>query len=199
MGLSGATESTLQKVAGEFEGEILTELQEGREQGLALVQASRKATGEAVSKILETSVKQADALKRQIIGAAELEARNSQLKVLEEAVEEVFSSAVMQIPKLDHKRHEAALGRLLAEAIDVIGPNALVSTNSKDATEVFTIAKRVKGERGRLTPGDKRLDTIGGVVLTTPDKTIRFDNTFEARLERLRPTLRKEVAALLNG
>jgi len=199
MSLSNATEATLQKVAGEFEGEVLTELQEGREQGLTLVQASMKATAEAVSKILETSAKQAEALKRQIVGAAELEARNSQLKVMEVAVEEVFSNAVSQIPKLEDRRYEAALRHLLGEAIDVIGPNALVSTNSKDAKGVFSIAKGIKGDRGRLTPGDKRLDTIGGVVLTTPDKTIRFDNTFEARLERLRPTLRKEVAALLNG
>lgn len=197
--MSSATAATLQKVADEFEGEVLMELQEGREQSLALVEASKKATAEAVSKILETSAKQAEALKRQIIGAAELEARNSQLKVLEEAVEEVFSSAVSRIPKLEDKRYEASLRHLLAEAIDVIGPNALVSTNSKDAKGVFSIAKGIKGERGRLTPGDKRLDTIGGVVLTTPDKTIRFDNTFEARLERLRPTLRKDVAAILNG
>jgi V/A-type H+-transporting ATPase subunit E len=199
MVLGNATEDTLQKVASEFEGEVLTELQEGREQSFALILASKKETGEAVSKILETSIKQADALSRQIIGAAELEARNSQLKVMEEAVEAVFSEAVSQIPKLEGKRYEAALKHLLKEAIDVIGPNALVSTNSKDAKEIFSIAKGIKGERAKLTPGDKRLETIGGVVLTTPDKTIRFDNTFEARLERLRPTLRKDVAAVLNG
>lgn len=197
--MSSSTETTLQKVAGEFEGEVLAELQEGREQSLALIQTSKKEAAEAVSKILEAGTKQAEALKRQIIGAAELEARNSQLKALEEAVEEVFSNAVSQISKLEGNRYEAALRHLLTEAMEVIGPNALVSTNSKDAKEVFDIAKGIKGERGRLTPGDKRLDTIGGVVLTTPDKTIRFDNTFEARLERLRPTLRKEVAAVLNG
>jgi len=174
-------------------------MQEGRDQSLALIQASKRETAEAVSKILETGTKQAEALKRQIIGAAELEARNSQLKVLEEAVEEVFSSAVSQIAKLEGKRHEAALKQFLTEAIDVIGPNALVSTNARDAKEVFSIAKGIKGERTRLTPGDKRLDTIGGVVLETPDRSIRFDNTFEARLERLRPTLRKEVAAALSG
>jgi V/A-type H+/Na+-transporting ATPase subunit E len=199
MVMSNATADTLQKVAGEFEGEVLAEIQEGREQSLKLIQASKKETAEAVSKILETSTKQAEALRRQIIGAAELEARNSQLKVLEEAVEEVFSMAVTQITKLDDKRHEAALKQLLTEAIEVIGPNAMVSTNSKDAKEVFGIAKGIKGEKARLTPGDKRLETIGGIVLTTPDKSIRFDNTFEARLERLRPNLRKEVAAVLNG
>lgn len=197
--MSNSTADTLQKVASEFEGEVLTEMQGGRDQSLALIQASKKETAEAVSKILETGDKQAEALKRQIIGAAELEARNSQLRVLEKAVEEAFSSAVSQIPKLEGKRYEEALKRLLTEAIDVIGPNALVSTNARDAKEVFSIAKGIKGERARLTPGDKRLDTIGGVVLTTPDKSVRFDNTFEARLERLRPTLRKDVAAVLNG
>ncbi len=197
--MSNSTADTLQKVANEFEGEVLTELQEGRDQSLAVIQKSKAETAETVSKILETSTKQAEALKRQIIGAAELEARNSQLKVMEEAVEEVFSAAVSQISKLEGKRHETALKQLLEEAIDVIGPNALVSTNSEDAKEVFSIAKGIKGERGRLTPGDKRLETIGGVVLTTPDKSIRFDNTFEARLERSRPTLRKDVAAVLSG
>lgn len=197
--MSNSTADTLQKVASEFEGEVLTEMQGGRDQSLALIQASKKETAEAVSKILETGDKQAEALKRQIIGAAELEARNSQLRVLEKAVEEAFSSAVSQIPKLEGKRYEEALKRLLTEAIDVIGPNALVSTNARDAKEVFSIAKGIKGERARLTPGDKRLDTIGGVVLTTPDKSVRFDNTFEARLERLRPTLRKDVAAVLSG
>jgi len=197
--MSNATADTLQKVAGEFEGEVLAEMQEGREQSLKLIQASKKETLEAVSKILETGTKQAEALKRQIIGAAELEARNSQLKVLEEAVEEVFSSAVAQISKLDDKRYDAALKKLLTEAIGVIGPNALVSTNSKDAKDVFSIAKGIKGEKTRLTPGDKRLETIGGVVLATPDRSVRFDNTFEARLERLRPILRKDVAAILNS
>ena len=193
------TEATLQKVASEFEGEVLTELQEAREQSLALLQTSKKASLDAVSKVLETSVKQAEALKRQVIGAAELESRNSQLKVLEEAVDEVFSSAVSQIQRLDEKRYAAALKQMLSEAIDVIGPNALVSTNDKDAKEVLSMAKGVKGEHAKLTPGDKTLKTIGGVVLTTPDRAIRFDNTFEARLERLRQTLRKEVAALLNA
>lgn len=197
--MSNATADTLQKAASEFEGEVLTEMQEGRDQSLALIQASKKETAEDLSKILEASVKQAEALKRQIVGAAELEARNSQLRVLEEAVEEVFSSAMSQISKLEGKRYEAALKQLLTEAVDVIGPNALVSTNPRDARELFSIAKGIKGERTRLTPGDKRLETIGGVVLTTPDKTVRFDNTFEARLERLRPALRREVAAILSG
>jgi V/A-type H+-transporting ATPase subunit E len=188
----------LQKVASEFEGEVLTELQGGRAQSLALIEASKKETKEAVSKIIETSAKQAEALKRQTIGAAELEARNAQLKVLERAVEEVFSAAVSQASRLSGHRYEASLKGLLSEAIDVIGPDAMVSCNSKDAKLVFTVAKGIKGRKVKLTPDDKTLKTIGGVVLTTPNRSVRFDNTFEARLERTRPALRKEVAAVLS-
>lgn len=197
MGVSKATEDTLQNVASEFEGEVLTELQEGREQSLALIQASKKETAEAVSKVLETGRKQAEALKRQTIGAAELEARNSQLRVLEEAVEEVFSAAVSQIPKLEQKRYESALMGLLQEAVDVIGSNAVVSCNPRDSRLIFSTGKGKAGVK--LASGDPKLGTIGGVVLATPDGSVRFDNTFEARLERLRPMLRKEVASLLGG
>lgn len=196
--MNNAASDTLQKVASEFEGEVLMELQEGRAQSLALIEASKKETMEAVSKIIETSARQAEALKRQIIGTAELEARNAQLKVLEGAVEEVFSTAVSQASKLSAQRYEASLKGLLSEAIDVIGPDAMVSCNSKDAKLVFAAVRGIKG-KVKLTPGDKTLKTIGGVVLTTPNRSVRFDNTFEARLERTRPTLRKEVAALLSG
>jgi V/A-type H+-transporting ATPase subunit E len=197
--LGNATDDTLQKVASEFEGEVLMELQEGREQSITLIESSRKETAEAVSKILDTGLKQAEALKRQILGSAELDTRNAQLKVLEEAVSEVFTSAASQLPKVDDKLYDAALKRLLQEAVDIIGPNAMVSCNPRDSKEVFSLTRGIKGERAKLTPGDKRLNTIGGVVLTTPDRSVRFDNTFEARLERLRSQLRKEVAELLRG
>lgn len=193
------TIDTLEKVASEFEGEVLMELQEGRAQSLALIENSRKETREAVAKILETSVRQVEALEKQIVGSAELEARNSQLKAMEAAVADVFSSAAAQVSKLSGQRYEASLNQLLKEAVSAIGVNAMVSCSSRDAKLVFSTAKGIKGEHVKLTPGDKTLKTIGGVVLTTPDRSVRFDNTFEARLERMRPILRKEVAALLSG
>lgn len=193
------TIDTLEKVASEFEGEVLMELQEGRAQSLALIENSRKETREAVAKILETSVRQVEALEKQIVGSAELEARNSQLKAMEAAVADVFSSAAAQVSKLSGQRYEASLNQLLKEAVSAIGVNAMVSCSSRDAKLVFSTAKGIKGEHVKLTPGDKTLKTIGGVVLTTPDRSVRFDNTFEARLERMRPLLRKDVAGLLSG
>ncbi|MDV3244293.1 MAG: hypothetical protein LYZ66_03845 [Nitrososphaerales archaeon] len=197
--MENATSDTLQKVASEFEGEVLMELQEGRSQSVALIEASKKGTMEAVAKILETSVKQAEALKRQIVGAAELEARNTQLKALEEAVTEVFSSAVSQVSKMSGPRYDKSLTDLVGEGIEAIGPHAKVSCNSRDGKLVAVMLNRIKGDHVKLAVDDQSVDTIGGVVLTTMDGSVRFDNTFEARLERLRPALRKEVAGVLGG
>lgn len=195
--MSKAATDTLDKVSDQFEGEVLADLQEGRGQALALVQAARREAAEVVSKTLETGVRQAEALKRQIIGAAELEIRNAQLRALEGAVSEVFNAAVEKVSNDSGASHTEALARLIKEGVDVIGPKAKVACNSRDRKEVASLMRKGVSGLGRLTLDPESIDTIGGVVLTSSDGSIRFDNTFEARLERMKPSLRKEVASIL--
>ncbi len=196
--MSKAAADTLEKVSGEFEGEILADLQEGRGQALAIVESARKETTEAVAKILETSVKQAESLKRQIIGTAELVERNAQLKSLEKALNEVFDIAVKEVASSSGARSEEALSQLVKEGLDVIGTKAKVSCGLKDRKAVSSAIRKFSGGDIKLTLDEKSIDAIG-VVLTTTDGSVKFDNTFEARLERMRPSLRKEVAGILTG
>jgi len=151
-----------------------------------------------VAKILETSEKQAESVKRQIIGAAELEERNAQLRSLEMAVSEAFDLAAKQASSVSGTAQEKALTSLIQEGLDVIGQRAKVQCAPKDRRAVASVIKKL-GTKGKLSLDEKELETIGGVVLSTPDGSVRFDNTFEARLERMRPTLRQEVAAVLTG
>ena len=196
--MSKAASDTLEKVAGEFEVEALADLEAGRSETLARVETVRKETSDAVAKILETGEKQAESARRQIIGAAELDARNAQLRSLERAVNEAFDMAAKVISAASGATQEKALASLIQEGLDVIGPRAVVGCASKDRRAV-TSAIRKFGSKVKLSLGEEGIDTIGGVVLATPDGSVRFDNTFEARLERMRPTLRKEVAAILTG
>jgi len=196
--LSKAASDTLEKVSGEFETEVLADLEAGRSETLARIEAARKETTEAVGKILETSEKQAESVKRQIIGAAELDARNAQLRSLEKAVNEAFDLAAKQISVVSGAPQEKALASLIQEGLDAIGSQATVSCSSKDRKAVSAAIKKL-GSKAKLSLDDEEIDTIGGVILTTPDRTVRFDNTFEARLERMRPTLRKAIAAILTG
>jgi len=196
--LSKAAADTLDKVSGEFESEVISDLESSRAETLARIESVRKETAEVVTKILETSLKQAESVKRQIVGAAELEARNSQLKSLEKAVVEVFDLAAKQVSAASGAAQEKALAGLIQEGLDVIGGNAKIQCAAKDKKAVASAIKRL-GPKGNVFLDEEPVETIGGVVLTTPDGSVRFDNTFEARLERMRPTLRKEVAAILTG
>jgi V/A-type H+/Na+-transporting ATPase subunit E len=136
-------------------------------------------------------------VKRQITGAAELGARNSQLKALERAVNGVFEEAVKSASESDEESYEKAISGLIEEGINVIGPKAVVYCSSKDRKAVSAAIKKLAKGEARLTLEEEPVDTVGGVILASPDGTVRFDNTFEARLERMRPSLRKEVAAIL--
>jgi len=196
--VSRAASDTLEKVSGEFEAEVLANLESGRKETDAAVESVRKETEEAVAKIIETSVKQAESVKRQIVGAAELEARNAQLRSLEKAVNGAIELATKEITGLSGSRHDEAIRRLIEEGLDVIGGKAKVSCASKDRRQVASAIKKL-GPKAKVTLGNETVETMGGVVLTTPDGSVRFDNTFEARLERMKPTLRKDVAALLTG
>ena len=91
---------------------------------------------------------------------------------------------------------EIGIARLIKEGIDVIGPKAVVSCNSRDRDAVASAAGKLSRGPVALTLDPEGLETAGGVVLVTSDGSVRFDNTFEARLERMRPALRKDVAAL---
>jgi V/A-type H+-transporting ATPase subunit E len=196
--LSRAASDTLEKVSREFEAEVLADLEAGRSVTLAKVEAIRKETAEAVAKILETGEKQAESAKRQIIGAAELDARNAQLRSLERAVNEAFDLATRQISSETGASQEKALISLIQEGLDVLGSRASIECAAKDRRAVSSAIRKI-GSKAKLSQSDGEIDTMGGVVLTTPDGSVRFDNTFEARLERMRPTLRKEVAAILTG
>ena len=196
--VSKAAADTLEKVSGEFEAEVLAGLEAGRAETLAKVESMRKETGETVARILETGTKQAESVRRQVIGAAELEVRNAQLRSLEKAVNEVFELAAAQISQATGSIYEKAMERLIQGGLDVIGPRARVECATKDRKVVASAVKKL-GTKAKVSLEEAPIDTMGGVVLTTPDASVRFDNTFEARLERMKPSLRKEVAAILTG
>jgi len=188
----------LEKVSAEFEAEVMADLKSGLTEALSKIEGARKQAADAVEKTVENGERQAESVKRQIIGAAELEARNSELKSLEKALNEVFDLAVKEVSGMSGEAHEKSLARLIQEGLEVIGPKATVLCSAREKKAVASSIRRLGG-KAKVTLDDQSIDTIGGVMLATDDGSVRFDNTFEARLERMRPALRKEVAGILTN
>ena len=198
MSVLEAVESTVKKVVEEALQEMMSSLTDAYKEAVDVVDVAEQETILEVSKILEGKDRQGETLRRQIIGGAELTARNRSLQLIEEGVNNVFKEALQRLEDIaSHKGYAGAMKKLLEESIDAIGGESLVvSGNKRDLEVLKKVAEEVGRERGVKIKVEKPIKTSGGIKAMTPDGSILYDNTFEARIERLRPVLRKEIAGL---
>jgi V/A-type H+-transporting ATPase subunit E len=199
MSQTNAAKDTLDKVSSELMDELTKELGSGKDEAKSKIEATRRETREIVARITESADKQADTVTRQLIGAAELESRNLVITTIEHTINQVFAEALAQVPKMGVERYERSLRILVNEGVGVIGKEAKIACNSNDKSLVSSLISELNKTGSKLKLEADSIDTVGGIALKSPDDSVRFDNTFEARLERLRPMLRKQVAAMLTG
>ena len=140
----------------------------------------------------ESPVKEADKLEKQIIGSSDIEARNKQLLALEDAVGRVFTKALDQISNSDRSGDYANLIKsLLDESTKVLGTSeVIVFTNSKDRDVVQSTLGNFAGSE----LSSETIECIGGVKIQSKDGAMKFDNTIDAKIDRLKPLIRKEIA-----
>jgi V/A-type H+-transporting ATPase subunit E len=189
---------TLDKVSSEALNEILTELGSGKSDASELVHSLLRQTRAEVAKILQDGERQSESVRRQILGSAELEARNGILRTLEEASNRIFRESLLAVPR--SPRYEKTLTKLISEGLEVIGKEAVVSCNARDRKAIGSAIREMNSKAGaKLILDEKSIDVKGGVVLRSKDGTMRFDNTLEARLERIKPQLRRDVVATISG
>ena len=131
-------------------------------------------------------------IEKQIIGSADIEARNKQLLLLEEAVDKVFSKALDQIANVDRSGDYSNLIKtLLEESTQILGTNEItVFTNAKDKDVVQSALSQFSGSE----LSSDTIDCLGGIIARSKDGAMKFDNTIDARIKRLKPLIRKEIA-----
>ncbi len=190
-----STERTLAKVSEEFLSEVKTEISKAKQDIIQRIDREQREVAELVSRVVENGEKQAESLKRQIVGSAEIEARNYQLKVMEDAFTDVIDKAIERIKNLDEERYKDAISRMLLEAYETIGKECVVYCNKEDRSIVSSSIRKLKLSKVSLS--SEHIESSGGIIVESKDKTIRFDNTVEARMERMRQELRKEVSSIL--
>ena len=66
-----------------------------------------------------------------------------------------------------------------------------IFTNSKDKDAVQSVLSNFSGAE----LSSETIDCLGGIKVRSKDGSMTFDNTIDARLERLKPLIRKEIAS----
>jgi V/A-type H+/Na+-transporting ATPase subunit E len=189
---NSALEQTVDKILNQTEKSILSNIQ------LALTE-SQKTLDNAIpkleqefDKVISDGKKEADKIEKQIIGSSDLEARNKQLLALEEAIDKVFTKAIDQISNMTHSSDYSNLIKtLLDESTKILGTTkVIIYTNSKDKSVVQALlSKYPDAELSSQT-----IDCLGGITVKSKDGAMKFDNTLDARIQRLKPLIRKEIA-----
>jgi len=190
---NSALESTIDKILKNTEKDILTNIKSGLDESQQkLDDAIPRLEGE-YDKIISDGKKEADKIEKRITGSSDIEARNKQLLALEEAVDRVFTSALEQIANADRSGDYANLIKsLLDESTRILGTSeVIVSTNSKDRDVVQSTISQFSGAE----LSSETIECLGGIKAKSKDGTMTFDNTIDARIERLKPLIRKEIAA----
>jgi len=190
---NSALESTIDKILKNTEKDILTNIKSGLDESQQkLDDAIPRLEGE-YDKIISDGKKEADKIEKQITGSSDIEARNKQLMALEEAVDRVFTSALEQIANADRSGDYSNLIKtLIEEAIQILGTSEItISTNTKDKDVVQSTISQFSGAE----LSSETIECLGGIRVKSKDGTMTFDNTIDARIERLKPLIRKDIAA----
>ncbi len=184
-----ALEQAIDKILKKTEHEFLTDLENSGSNSRKTLDDALSKLEQEYDKIISNGNKEADKIEKQIIGSSDLEARNKELMVLEEAVDRVFSKALDQIKSEDHS---GLIKTLLDESTKILETSKItVFTNAKDRNAVQSaLSKFPEAELSSET-----IDCIGGVVVKSKDGAMTFDNTIDARIERMKPLIRKAIAS----
>ena len=192
--------ATLDRVISEVIQEafqtIMKSLDEAQAEALRIVSKTLDEFMRERAAIEEAGRAEREAARQRILSTAEIQAKNMAIAAVEEEVSKVFETALSRLAKEaagDGFKH--VMERLLDEAVELIGKNIVVESNEKGIEMLREIVAN-GSYKVRITVSDKPIKTIGGLRAVSADGLTRLDNTLEARLERLKQSLRSEIAKM---
>ena len=194
-------ERTIDKVLSQKESALISEIDSALQNSLKNLESSKSTLQIEYDAIIESSKKQAENLKRQIIGSSTLNARNKELVIIESAIDEIFTKAKEKLAQSNNeKNYEKLLTRLIQDSVSKLGSDTVIQCNKADQKLVRKISSQEStGKNMKISVSDDFLDMIGGIKATSVDGTMTLDSTLDSNIESLKPLIRKDIVQLLRG
>jgi V/A-type H+/Na+-transporting ATPase subunit E len=199
---SNSLERTIDKVLTQTESELISQIDSGIQDSLTKLDSSRTKLQSDYEAIVESAKKEAENLKRQIIGSSRLSARNKELVLIESAINEIFRIVKEKLQsKSNDKLYKDLLRKMIEESISPLdSPEIIIESNKNDYDTVKKILQDLStNKKVKLTLSKKPIEIVGGIRAVSADGTMTLDNTLDSKIERLKPLIRKEIVQLLRG
>ena len=196
MSSNSALESTIDQVLDRNSSEFSQSLKNSLEEAQKTLSDSLPMLEEEYEKIMSDGKKEADKIAKQIVGSADLATRNKALLLVQESADKVLEKAKEKIQNMErNSEYSNLINKLLTEATEALNTSdVIVYTNSKDKDVVQSAVSSISGAE----MSNDTIDCMGGVKVTSKDGSMSFDNTIDARIELLKPLIRKDIAAQFN-
>ncbi len=186
-------ERTVDKILNQTQVEILTSLKNSFDESIETLSKSQNSLEQEYDKTIDQGRKESEKIEKQIVGSSDLESRNKQLLLVEESVEKVFDKAIEKIKATNrNEEYSKLITTLLNEATEALGTTeVMIYTNSKDQDVVKQTLSKYSGAE----LSSETIDCLGGVEIKSKDGSMSFNNTIDARINRMKPLIRKEIAS----
>ncbi len=192
MASNSKLETTIDKILNQTGIEILSSLKSSLDETQETLSKSQSKLEQEYDRIVNEGKKEADKVQKQIIGSSDLESRNKQLKMLDDSVQNVFDKAIEKIKTIKRDdKYSKLINTLLEEATETLGTkDVIVYTNSADKKIVNSLLSKFPGKK----LASETIECLGGIEIKSKDGSMSFNNTIDARLDRMKPLIRKEIA-----
>ena len=166
-----------------------------------LAQAQDQANAERAETLARAN-QEAQRLRSQAIASAQLQARTDELARREELLNNVFDAARQQLLDVPQRTdYDQIVSRLLREALQHLGAEAaLIRADDQTRAQLTDHGMdEIAADMNIQVKHGTSLEQGIGLIVQTPDGHRQYDNTLEARLERLQNILRAPVLRILRG
>lgn len=179
-------------------------INQGKRDAEAIVEEAKVRSKAAEDRILKEGARDAEQRKKRLVADATIKARKKKLDAREDIINEAFRRAEINLANIaNSSKYPSILENLALEACLGVGDGDIeIITRKEDAKileEKFPKLEKALKEKGinvRLSLSKESTNELG-VIARSGDGRVEVSNTLESRLERIKPSLRLEVAKIL--
>ncbi|MDQ3839489.1 MAG: V-type ATP synthase subunit E [Thermoproteota archaeon] len=200
MSKSPELERTVSKVLAQRQEEFIARIDSAFNEALSNLESSKSSLLSEYDQIIQSSNKQAENLRRQVLGSKRIASRNAELLLIESAVDDYFNRArekLVQLPR--DKDYKAMINEMIEDCTSAINSEEIIIECAERDMKLVSEAIGKKARRIKLSLSDKPIPIIGGLRARSADGSLMYDSTLDSRSERLKPLIRKEIVQTLRG
>jgi vacuolar-type H+-ATPase subunit E/Vma4 len=198
-----SVESICERIREDGNREIESIIEKARLTAAGIVEKAEGEAKEVADGIIEDGEKKGKEASRRVLSSVNIEVKRTKLKAREEVISEINRRVGDELSQVrEGENYRDILLRLSEEAIGCLeGEKYIVYVDRRDR-DIFTgrvlpeLKKKVsKSRKGSVEVVVKSLEdgTEGGVKVGVPEGNVIFDNTFEARMYRLKEEIRSVI------